>query len=149
MKKLLCEACHRVSNSKSGMLGEVEYLAVRRRYRTILTQGDGERSEIPERKKGQRGRIAKYDARKLHARLEKHEDAVLRFIYDPFVCYTNNAGERGLRKAKAKIKVSGCFRTLVYAEYWCPNFKLPAINGCNPLVAIRIALAGRAADMVK
>ncbi|MDE0305962.1 MAG: transposase [Albidovulum sp.] len=119
MKKLLFEARHWVSKGKSRILGGVEYLPIRRRYRTILSQGDGERPEIPKRKKGQRGRIAKYDAHKLHARLEKHEDAVLRFLHDLYVSFTNSAGERGLRMAKAKIKVSGCFRTLVYAEDRC------------------------------
>lgn len=56
MKKLLCEACHRVNTSETRTLDEAEYLAIRKRYRTILTRGAGELPEIPKRKKGQRGR---------------------------------------------------------------------------------------------
>ena len=54
--------------------------------------------------------------------------------------------------AEVKIKVSGCFRTRVYAEYWrrmSSYLQFMAAMGCNPLVAIRTALAGRAAEMVK
>ena len=116
MKKLLCEACHRVNTSETKTLSEAEYRAIRKRYRTILTQGAGELPEIPKRKKGQRGRIAKSDAHNLHERLKKYEDAVLRFIHDPDVSFTNNAAERAFRMAKVKMKVSGCFRTRVYAE---------------------------------
>ena len=38
MKKLLCEACHRVNTSETKTLSEAEYRAIRKRYRTILTQ---------------------------------------------------------------------------------------------------------------
>ena len=54
--------------------------------------------------------------------------------------------------AKVKMKVSGCFRTRVYAEYWCrisSYLQSMAAMGYNPLVAIQIALAGRAAEMVR
>ena len=152
MKKLLCEARHGVNTSETRTLSEAEYLAIRKRFRTILTRGVGELPEIPKRKKGQRGRIANSDARKLHARLKKHENAVLRFIHDRDVSFTNNAGERGLRMAKVKMKVSGCFRIRVYAECWCrisSYLQSMAAMGYNPLVAIQIALAGRAADMVQ
>ncbi len=54
--------------------------------------------------------------------------------------------------AKARIKVSGCFRTWPQAEAWCriPGYlsSMSAL-GYNPLVAIQIALAGNAADMVR
>ena len=54
--------------------------------------------------------------------------------------------------AKAKIKVSGCFRTQVYGEtYACISSYMQSMAalGYNPLVAIQIALAGLAADMAK
>ena len=54
--------------------------------------------------------------------------------------------------AKVKIKVPGCFRTQFYAEAWCrisSYLSSMAALGYNPLVAIQIALAGNAADMVK
>ena len=152
MKKLLREACHRVNKSATKVLGEAERKAVRKRYRTILTQGGKELPEIPPRQKGKRGRVAKSDAHNLHERLAKHEESVLRFMGDPDVSFTNNTGEQKIRMAKVKIKVSGCFRTRLYAEAWCrisSYLSSMAALGYNPLVAIQIALAGKAADMIK
>ena len=152
MKALLREACHRVNRSTTKTLTEAERLTVRKRYRTILTQGGRELPEIPPRPKGKRGRIAKSDAHNLYERLVKHEESVLRFIGDPDVSFTNNAGERKIRMAKVKIKVSGCFRTRPGAEAWCrisSYLSSMAALGYNPLVAIQIALAGNAAEMIK
>ena len=152
MKRLLREACHKINKSDAKILGKAERLAVRKRYRTILTQGAKELPEIPTRPKGKRGRIAKSDAHNLHERLLKHEASVLRFTSEPSVSFTNNTGEQKIRMAKVKIKVSGCFRTRLHAEAWCrisSYLSSMAALGCNPLVAIQIALAGKAADMIK
>ena len=152
MKKLLREACHKVNKSDAKVLTEAERRSMRRRYRTILTQGGKELPDIPPRPKGKRGKTAKSDAHNLHERLAKHEESVLRFMSDPDVSFTNNAGERKIRMAKVKIKVSGCFRTRHHAEAWCrisSYLSSMAALGYNPLVAIQIALAGKAADMIK
>ena len=152
MKKLLHEACHRVNKSTTKTLSEAERLAVRKRYRTILTQGDKELPENPPRPKGKRGRIAKSDAHNLHERLMKHEESVLRFMGDPDVSFTNNSDEQKIRMARVKMKVSGCFRTRFYAEAWCrisSYLSSMAVLGYKPLVAIQIALAGKAADKIK
>ena len=152
MKKLLREACHRVNKSATKTLTEPECRSIIRRYRTLLTQGAKELPAIPPRPKGKRGRIAKSDAHNLHERLAKHEQSVLRFMSDPNVSFTNNSGEQKIRMAKVKIKVSGCFRTRLHAEAWCrisSYLSSMAALGYNPLVAIQIALAGNAADMVK
>ena len=152
MKKLLRETCHRVNQSATRTLTEPERRGIVRRYRTILTQGGKELPEIPPRPKGKRGRIAKSDAHNLHERLARHEASVLRFMSDPATSFTNNTGEQKIRMAKVKIKVSGCFRTQFYAEAWCrisSYLSSMAALGYNPLVAIQIALAGNAADMIK
>ena len=63
--------------------------------------------------------------------------------------YRHNAAERDLRMSKVKQKVSGCFRTRKYAEAYCrisSYLQSMANQGYNPLVAIQIALAGRAVD---
>ena len=57
-----------------------------------------------------------------------------------------------LENAKVKIKVSGCFRTQAYGETYArisSYMQSMAALGYNPLVAIRIALAGQTPDMVK
>ena len=152
MKTLLREACHRVNQSPTRTLTGAERRAVRKRYRTILTQGRKELPDIPPRPKGKRGRIARSDAHNLHERLARHEESVLRFMADPAVSFTNNTGEQKIRMAKVKIKVSGCFRTQLYAEAWCrisSYLSSMAALGYHPLVAIQIALAGNAANMIQ
>ena len=132
-------------------LSAKQYKALRRRYRTILTQAKRELPEIPPRADGQRGRIAKSDAHNLRERLKTYETEVLRFAEDPDVSFTNNRAERDLRMSKVKQKVSGCFRTGTYAHAWCrisSYLQSAAAQGYNPLVAIQIALAGNAANLI-
>ena len=115
----------------------------------LLTQGARELPPIPPRQNGQRGKVAKSDAHNLWERLKNYETAVLRFAKHPDVAFTNNRAERDLRMAKVKQKVSGCFRTRKYAEAYCrisSYLQSMANQGYNPLVAIQIALAGRAVD---
>ena len=116
MYKLLREICHAVNQSETGILSEAECRRYRKRYRTILTQGGKELPEIPRRRKGKGGRIAKSDAHNLHEAVLILEESVLRFMSDPDVSFTNNTGEQKIRMSKVKIKVSGCFRTEFYAH---------------------------------
>lgn len=60
---------------------------------------------------GKRGRVKQSFAFNLLHRLRLHATAVLRFIHDPNVPFTNNLGERAVRMPKVKQKISGCFRT--------------------------------------
>ena len=51
--------------------------------------------------------------------------------------------------AKVKQKISGCFRTVAFAEAYCRTssyLQTMAALGYNPLVAITIALQGKAVD---
>ena len=69
----------------------------------------------------------------------------------PHVVFTNNRAERDLRMSEVKQKVSGCFRTRRYTEAYCrisSYLQSMANQGYNSLVAIQIALAGRAIDNV-
>ena len=82
----------------------------------------------------------------------KHEESALRFVGSPDVGFTNNSGERKIRMAKVRMKVSGRLRTRLHAEAWCRISSCPsslAAPGYNPIVAIQIALAGKATDMIK
>jgi transposase len=99
------------------------------------------------RTSGKRGRIAKSDAHNLLERLKKHEAAVLMFAKNPHVSFTNNRAERDLRMGKVKQKVSGCFRSEIFARAYCrisSYLQTMAYRGYNPLIAIQMALNGNA-----
>ena len=149
MKRLLQETCARVSKRKRKKLTEREYQNLQKRYRNILTRGDKELPPIPARQNGQRGKVAKSDAHNLWDRLKRYEAAVLLFAKLAHVAFTNNRAERDLRMSKVKQKVSGCFRTLRYAEAYCrisSYLQTMASQGYNPLVAIQMAISGQIYD---
>jgi transposase-like protein len=149
MKKLLLETSRTVAKRKEKCLTSEEYAALQKRYRNNLTRGEKEMPKLPEKPKGQRGRITKSDAHNLWERLKKHETAVLLFAKEPHVPFTNNRAERDLRMAKVKQKVSGCFRQQEYARAYCrisSYLQTMANQGINPLVAIQTVLAGNSYD---
>ena len=89
--------------------------------------------------------MAKSDAHNLWERLRKYEESVLLFAKKSEVSFTNNRAERDLRMSKVKQKVSGCFRTELYAKAYCrisSYLQTMANKGFNPLIAIQMALAG-------
>jgi len=70
---------------------------------------------------------------------------VLLFAKDPVVPFTLNRGERDLRMSKVKQKVSGCFRSVIYAHAYCritSYLQTMAYKGINPIIAIQMAFAG-------
>jgi hypothetical protein len=147
MKRLLQETCKEVSDSAEKRLSDKALANLQKRYRNILTRGEKELPVIPPRPSGKRGKLAKSDAHNLWERLKIYEAAVLLFAKNPHVAFTNNRAERDLRMSKVKQKVSGCFRTSEYAHAYCrisSYLQSMANKGYNPLIAIQIALAGKA-----
>ena len=63
--------------------------------------------------------MAKSDAHNLWERLKDYESFVLLFAKESGVSFTNNRAERDLRMSKVKQKVSGCFRSELYAKAYC------------------------------
>ncbi len=147
MKRLLQETCKKVAQSKDKKLDDQDYANLQKRYRNIMTRGEKQLPPIPPKPSGKRGKLAKSDAHNLWERLRDHEVAVLLFAKDSHVSFTNNRAEQDLRMAKVKQKVSGCFRTQIYAHAYCrisSYLQTMANKGYNPLVAIQMALAGKA-----
>ena len=121
------------------------YKNLQKRYRNILTRGEKELPDIPPKPKGKRGKMAKSDAHNLWERLKKYESAVLLFARNSDVSFTNNRAEQDLRMSKVKQKVSGCFRTELYAMAYCrisSYLQTMASKGVNPLIAIQNAISG-------
>ena len=143
IKELLLETCKKISKRKSKKLNKEEYANLQKRYRNILTRGEKELPSIPPKPDGKRGIMAKSDAHNLWERLKEHEAAVLLFAKKSEVSFTNNRAERDLRMSKVKQKISGCFRTELYAKAFCrisSYLQTMANKGYNPLIAIQMAL---------
>ena len=71
---------------------------------------------------------------------------MLLFARNADVAFTNNRAERDLRMSKVKQKVSGCFRKAEFAQAYGRIFsylQTMTNQGCNPLVALQIALSGQ------
>jgi transposase len=118
---------------------------LQKRYRNIITRGEKELLIVPPKPNGKRGKMAKSDAHNLWERLKENESAVLLFAKKSEVSFTNNRAERDLRMSKVKQKVSGCFRTEIYANAYCRTssyLQTMANKGFNPLIAIQKALVG-------
>jgi transposase len=86
-------------------------------YERLLAIGEKLNPRKTERTNN-RGRIKQTDAINLLARLRDHAKAVLHFLRNPKVPFTNNTGERAVRMPKGKQKVAGCFRSVLGAEYY-------------------------------
>jgi len=145
MKCLLQAACKRVSSCEGKCLTDRTYSQLQKCYQNILEQGIREMPVILDKPAGKRGKMAKSDAHNLLERLQKHEASVLLFAKNALVPFTNNRGERDLRMSKVKQKVSGCFRSEIYAHAYCritSYLQTMAYKGVNPMIAIQMALAG-------
>ena len=85
------------------------------KYNDIIQKG---KVYEPEPIQGKRGRPKKSKGLNLLERLQTNIDSVLEYAFDPDIPFANNQGERDLRHAKNKLKVSGCFRSELGAKYY-------------------------------
>lgn len=94
---------------------------------------------------------AKSYARCLVERLAKYKDEVCLFFTNFLVPFDNNQAERDLRPVKTKMKVSGAMRTERGAEAYVvirSFISTAKKHGTNIMVALRLALAGRAREAI-
>ena len=77
------------------------------------------RNPRAQRQDERRGRVKQTLAHNLITRMREHADAVLRFVTDLRVPFTNHLAERAIRMPKVKQKVSGCFRPFEGAQTFC------------------------------
>ena len=64
-------------------------------------------------------RLPSGDSKIPFKRFRLYADAVLLFIADHAIAFTNNVGERTVRMPKVKKKMYGCFGTVLGAENFC------------------------------
>lgn len=103
-----------------GVLPAVMQNKARKKYMKCIAEGyeatGGVEYARPEWQKGRKGRTAKPKYRNLLERLDKRMDAVLLFMTDYRIPFTNNDAERPIRSIKLHLKVAGCFRKDYMAE---------------------------------
>jgi transposase len=102
---------------EGGTTMHVEELAdYENRYRTIIKAGLDQNPLAPPPSVKKRGRVKQSKTRNLLDRLDSKRDAVLAFLYNFEVPFTNNEAERSIRMIKNQQKVSGSFRSMGGAE---------------------------------
>lgn len=99
-------------------LGADDIAAFTPTYGSIVHEGE---QLTPEALKpdGKSGRVGQSVAFNLLRRFRLHADAVLRFIVDPTVPFTENVAERAVRMPKVRQKISSCFRTRAGDQHFC------------------------------
>jgi transposase len=85
------------------------------KYQKILKDGEKE-CPLSEAVKGKRGKVKQSKARNLLERFQNFEKEILGFMMNKLLPFTNNQGENDLRMTKVKLKVAGCFRSLIGAH---------------------------------
>ena len=87
----------------------------------------------------------KHPAWVLAQRFHDKIDLILHHLTDFTVPWTSNLAEQALRHAKIRLKISGCFRSLITTRAYCRihSYLITIrLNAVPPVQAIRDALAG-------
>lgn len=120
MMRLILDAnklCEAVCTQKVQFSAD-DIAAFRTVFDAIVREGEQLNPET-DRSVGLRGRVKQSVVANLLRRFRLPADAILLFIANFSVPFTNNIGERTVRMPKVKQKISVCFRTLTGAENFC------------------------------
>ena len=93
-----------------------ERAAFEDRYRVLVKVGFAENPPLPPPPQKKRGPVKQSKTQNLLDRLNTKRDAVLAFMHDFRVPFTNNEAERAIRMIKNQQKVSGSFRSMEGAQ---------------------------------
>lgn len=102
--------CVKDGKARAAPLTEQEFNRWRQHYGNILRAGRQANPLTPEQSTKKRRKQSK--EQNLLDRLEGYEDAILAFLWESDLPFTNNEAERAFRMMKVRLKISGCFRTL-------------------------------------
>lgn len=133
-----------------GVLSQNQIARYRKKYRSILQQGQKECPTAP-KITGKRGRTKQSFSRNLLERFINFEDDTLRFMTSKDVPFTNNQAERDLRMTKVQQKISGCFRSLEGAQIFCRIRAFLSTcqkNNVSPTDALRNLFQGKLPNFI-
>jgi transposase len=118
MRGLLRSLCREVNLApelpadQTGALHPDRIRAAERHYDRIIREGIAWHEALPALPRDvKRGRIRRRTGHNLLLRLKSLKQAVLLFLHNPAVPFTNNEAERDARMMKLRQKISGGFRT--------------------------------------
>jgi transposase len=106
-------ACDDARRRGLRQLGPTHQRAFAARYDALVAQGT---AANPEPAKGRKRDYYQRRSFNLVSAFASHRQAILRYMYDLDVAFTNNQAERDLRPTKLHRKISGCFRSQHGAE---------------------------------
>ncbi len=119
MQELLLKI-NKAVDKKGGRLPSKSAQTFRNQYRAILKKAQSECPPPDESQRdGKRGKLKRSKSRNLLERLTDFENETLLFIDKQDVPFTNNRGENDIRMTKVQQKISGCFRSMKGAEFFC------------------------------
>jgi transposase len=101
--------CVRNRKARDAPVTEREYHRWREAYWKILRAGRRANPLTPNQQAQRRPKQSK--EQNLLDRLEGYDDAILAFLWELDLPFTNNEAERAFRMIKVRLKISGCFRT--------------------------------------
>lgn len=120
MKELLIAAKLEVEKySETGILPPEDLPKLEQRYQKIIEEGLSYHANLSPLPQSSKGRQKQREGKNLLDRLLEKRECVLRFLHDFRVPFSNNQGERDIRMAKLKQKISGCFRSFHGGEIFC------------------------------
>jgi transposase len=102
--------CIKDRKARAAPLSQKEFRCWQQQYRKILRAGREANPLTPEQKTKKRAKQSK--EQNLLDRLEGYDAAILAFLWELDLPFTNNEAERAFRMMKVRLKISGCFRTL-------------------------------------
>jgi transposase len=136
--------CVRNRKARDAPVTESEYHRWRKAYWKILRAGRRANPLTPRQQAQRRPKQSK--EQNLLDRLEGYDDAILAFLWELDLPFTNNEAERAFRMIKVRLKISGCFRTFKGA---CRHARIRSYistlrkHGLPVLEYLRRALDGR------
>lgn len=119
MKDFLLKAKREVGEHIDDRPPESWRSALIKEYGGIVLKGLIYHANLPPLPQSKRGKRKQRAGKNLLDRFADYHEAVLRFVNDFSVPFTNNQAEQDVRMMKLKQKVSGCFRKLERGEMFC------------------------------
>lgn len=153
MQDLLLEINKVVDKTDNQCLDDATADSYRNRYREIIQIGEREMplNSLDLNQPKKKGRVKKTKKRNLLERLRDFEKDALLFMIDSHVPFTNNRGENDIRMTKVQQKISGCFKSIEGARFFCRirSYLLTSQkHGLTHTEALKILFEGKLPDIL-